>query len=218
MHTAMSARMATVARWFTAVAPRGMCPAGRRPGLACFALGMDECRAAQVSLAIVLEPGSGMNTETSRIRDQLRRAILGGAWHGPSVAEAMAELSPGQAWEHLTPGTHSPVELALHIAAWLDIVRRRFTGQVVTPTTADDWPKPPSPGAEGWSRCRDGVMHAHAALDEALAGADDRELTELIPGQDNDIYYMLHGAVQHSIYHAGQMQLIARALQTGQPG
>jgi uncharacterized damage-inducible protein DinB len=157
-----------------------------------------------------------MNMETSRIRDQLRRAILGGAWHGPSVAEAMAELSGEQAWQHLTPATHSPVELALHVAAWLDIVRRRFTGEVVTPTTADDWPKPPVSGARQWSECRDRVMHTHTALDEALASADDRKLTELIPGQDNDIYYMLHGAVQHSIYHAGQIQLIARALQNGQ--
>ena len=127
----------------------------------------------------------------------------------------MAELSPEQAWQHLTPGTHSAAQLALHISAWLDIVRRRFTGQVVTPTTADDWPKPPVPGATQWGECRDRVMHAHAALDEALATADDRKLTELIPGQDNDIYYMLHGAVQHSIYHAGQIQLIARASQKG---
>ena len=153
-----------------------------------------------------------MNTEISRIRDQLRRAILGGAWHGPSVAEAMSELSAKQAWEHLTPGTHSPAELVLHIAAWLDIVRRRFTGEVVTPTTADDWPKPPVAGVEEWRGCRDRVMRAHAALDEALASADDRKLSELIPGQDNDIYYLLHGAVQHSIYHAGQIQLIARGL------
>ena len=153
-----------------------------------------------------------MTTEISRIRDQLRRAMNGGAWHGPSVAEAVAELSPDQAWEHVMPGTHSPAELVMHIAAWLDIVRRRFSGEVVTPTTADDWPKPPAAGADGWRECRDRVMHAHSALDEALAGADDRKLTEPIPGQDNDIYYMLHGVVQHCIYHAGQIQLIARAL------
>ena len=153
-----------------------------------------------------------MNTEISRIRDQLRRAVLGGAWHGPSVSEAMAALSHEQAWRHLAPGTHSPAELVPHIAAWLDIVRRRFTGQVVTPTTADDWPAVPAGSAKAWGECRDRVMHAHAALDDALAGADDGKLAELIPGQDNDIYYMLHGAVQHCIYHAGQVQLIARGL------
>ena len=158
-----------------------------------------------------------MNTEISRIRDQLRRAVLGGAWHGPSVSEAIAEHSAAQAWERLTPSTHSPVELVLHIAAWLDIVRRRFAGQVVSPTTADDWPNPPTEGAEGWRECRDRVMHAHRSLDEALAGGDDRRLAELIPGQDNDIYYMLHGAVQHSIYHAGQIQLIARGMADRRP-
>ena len=153
-------------------------------------------------------------SEIQRIRDQLRRAILGGAWHGPSVSEAISDLSPAQAWGHLAPGTHSPVELLLHISAWLDIVRRRFQGQVVTPTTADDWPEPPRESAAAWAEARDRLLHAHVALDEALSAADDSRLTELTPGQDNDIYYTLHGAVQHSIYHAGQIQLIARGMET----
>ena len=151
-------------------------------------------------------------TEIQRIRDQLRRAVMGGAWHGPSVSEAVAELTPATAWRRLTPGTHNPAELTLHIAAWLDIARRRFSGEVVTPATADDWPAIPSEGADAWRSCRDRVLHAHMALDELIAGASDERLTELIPGQDNDIYYMLHGVVQHSIYHAGQIQLIARGL------
>ena len=154
-----------------------------------------------------------MNTEMQRIRDQLRRAVMGGAWHGPSVSEAIASLPHERGWARLTPATHAPVELVLHIAAWLEIARRRFAGEVVTPTTADDWPKPPGESEAAWQKCRDRLMHAHAALDDALATAKDERLAELIPGQDNDIYYLLHGVVQHCIYHAGQIQLIARALE-----
>ena len=153
-------------------------------------------------------------SEIERIRDQLRRAVLGGAWHGPSVSEAVADLSPAQAWGYLAPGTHSPVELLLHIAAWLGIVRQRFEGEVVTPTAADDWPAAPRESFAAWAECRARLTHAHWALDEALAGADDRRLSERIPGQDDDIYYMLHGAVQHSIYHAGQIRLIVKGMET----
>ena len=125
----------------------------------------------------------------------------------------MSELSHEKAWKPVVKGTHNPAELAMHIAGWLDIVRRRFNGEVVTADNAVDWPPAPAQGAAGWQECRDRVMHAHLALDEALATADDGKLTETIPGQDNEIYYMLHGVVQHCIYHAGQIQLIARALE-----
>ena len=156
-----------------------------------------------------------MSTEMQRIRDQLRRAVMGGAWHGPSVSEAIASLSHERGWRRLTPATHAPVELVLHIAAWLEIARRRFEGEVVTPTTADDWPGAPAASPTAWQAGRDRVFEAHSALDEAIARADDRRLAELIPGQDSDIYHLLHGVLQHCIYHAGQIQLIARALEDG---
>jgi hypothetical protein len=39
----------------------------------------------------------------------------------------------------------------------------------------------------------------------------DSRLTERVPGKDYDIYFMLHGAVQHALYHAGQIALLKKA-------
>jgi uncharacterized damage-inducible protein DinB len=155
---------------------------------------------------------TGHTTELDRIRGQLRRAILGDAWHGPSFTESMAGLDPAGAWSRVSPHSHNTVELVLHIAAWLEIVRERFAGQVVRPAPAEDWPPTGAASAESWQSCVARLLQAHADLDAALAAATDARLAETVPGQEITMYQMLHGAVQHSIYHAGQIVLIRRVL------
>lgn len=154
--------------------------------------------------------------ELGRIRDQLRRAVLGDAWHGPSVAESIDGIAPAVAWSRLSATSHSAVELVLHIAAWLEIVARRFAGETVAPTADEDWPAEPAQDDVAWNDCVLRLHSAHAALDRLLANADDDQLDVVVPGQDITMYAMLHGVVQHSVYHAGQIVLIRRAHERSQ--
>src|SRR5688572_12436756 len=79
--------------------------------------------------------------ETERIEDQLKRAFYGEAWHGPSVKEAVAGVTAEAAAERPVKDAHSIWELAHHITAWVDIVRRRVQGEVFNVT--DDMNFPP---------------------------------------------------------------------------
>jgi hypothetical protein len=38
----------------------------------------------------------------------------------------------------------------------------------------------------------------------------ESRLAEQVPGKDYDFYHMLHGAVQHALYHAGQIALLKK--------
>ena len=67
--------------------------------------------------------------ETERIREQLKRAFEGGAWHGPGVLEILENVSAAQAATHPIEGAHSIWELVLHIKAWEDACRRRLSGE-----------------------------------------------------------------------------------------
>ena len=62
--------------------------------------------------------------EVVRIGSQLKRAFEGGAWHGPSLRELLADVSAEQAAARPLPGAHSMWEIVLHIAAWQDFVTR----------------------------------------------------------------------------------------------
>ena len=46
-------------------------------------------------------------TEAARMAEQMRRVMVGGAWHGPSVLEALDGLPAAAAALHPVPGAHS---------------------------------------------------------------------------------------------------------------
>src|SRR5918997_835832 len=98
--------------------------------------------------------GAPMNDELTRIEDQLRRALKGGAWHGPAVLElldggawhgpAVLELLDGvtAAQAHARPiaGAHSIWELVLHLAGTYGLVLRRIEGDGRPLRPDEDWP------------------------------------------------------------------------------
>ena len=52
----------------------------------------------------------------------------------------------------------------------------------------------------------------YAALRSAILGLDDARLDEPINEGRSSRYVSLHGAVQHTLYHAGQIAFVKRAL------
>jgi hypothetical protein len=152
-------------------------------------------------------------SELARIADLLDRAGTGGAWHGPSVAELLADVHARRAAEHPIRGAHSIWELVRHIAVWERVVARRLSGERVEPTTEEDWPAVPAPSDGAWQRDLEDLEHARGELRRALLDFDERRLDEQVPGRDHSYYVMMHGVVQHDLYHAGQIAILKRAVE-----
>ncbi|MBI3696187.1 MAG: DinB family protein, partial [Acidobacteria bacterium] len=79
-------------------------------------------------------------SEIQRIEDQLKRALQGEAWHGPSILELLAGVTATQAGAKPLPGAHSIWEIVLHITAWVDAARRRVEGEEAKLSAEQDWP------------------------------------------------------------------------------
>jgi uncharacterized damage-inducible protein DinB len=157
------------------------------------------------------------NVEVSRIRGELRRAMEGEAWHGPALREVIGDLTPAEAVRRPLAGIHNPWEIVLHIAVWLEVVARRLRGEIVEPTPAEDWPRAPAPDQAddgAWRTAQDRLEGAYHALVAALDDAVDRVLEGPVPGQSYSGYIMLHGAVQHTLYHTGQLALLKKAIRS----
>ena len=148
--------------------------------------------------------------EIQRIVDQLDRSRKGPAWHGPSVQEVVDGVDAVAAARRPIAGGHTIWEVAEHIAAWNDIVRRRIGGERVEPTDEMDWPPVRETSAEAWQKTRDRLAANHDALRAAIAGFAESRLDELRPGADS-WYVLFHGIVQHNLYHAGQIALLKKA-------
>jgi len=156
---------------------------------------------------------TGNQIETFRIADQLRRAFDGEAWHGPSLLEILRDMTAAVAAARPLPRSHSIWEIVQHIAVWDDVARRRMGGEVVQPTPEEDWPAVSETSPRAWDRTLDHLRRTHDTLVGAVSTFSDSRLLERVPGKEPDyytFYYMLHGIVQHELYHAGQIALLKK--------
>ena len=156
-------------------------------------------------------------TETERIRDQFQRAFDGQAWHGPSVLSLLEGVTAEQAAAHAIPGAHSIWELTLHIAAWEDACRRRLEGDPAQLTDDENFP-PVSDTSEGaWESAKAKLIDVHRRLLDVIATTDDSRLDQPIMDSAeipfSSAYVTLHGGVQHSLYHAGQIAILKKAIE-----
>ena len=152
-------------------------------------------------------------SEAARIADQLRRAFAGDAWHGDSVFEILEGVTAAQASARPIKNAHSISELVLHIAAWDNAVLRRLGGVAVELSDAQNFPTVTDASETAWRKAVAEVRRVHDELVEAVSVLPGSRLDEKVPGKEGahyTFYYMLHGVVQHELYHAGQIALLKK--------
>jgi len=152
-------------------------------------------------------------SEAARIADQLRRAFRGDAWHGDSVFEILEGVTAAQAAARPIARAHTIWELVLHVAAWDGAVLRRLGGVAVELSDAENFPTVTDASEAAWRKALAQVRRVHEELVEAVSILPDSRLDEMVPGKEGahyTFYYMLHGVVQHELYHAGQIALLKK--------
>ena len=158
---------------------------------------------------------SSLNSEPAFIAEQFRRAFEGDAWHGPALFELLENVDAATAAARPLSDAHSIWELVSHIAVWDAATLRRLAGEKCQPEGKDNFPPMPQPSEQSW---RDTVAQAnriHNELVKTVAALPDSRLHDRVPGKDYDFYFMLHGVVQHELYHAGQIAILKKAAKIG---
>ena len=120
------------------------------------------------------------------------------------------------AFEHSLAEAHSIWELVLHITAWVDVVRKRVVGgESVNVTQEMNFPTINDKSEGAWQEALTKMAAAEFSLRNAILSFPESRLNEIFHAQSGTSYYILmHGAVQHSLYHAGQIILMKRFLTT----
>ena len=151
--------------------------------------------------------------EVERIAEVLKRAHEGGPWHGPAVNELLDGVTAAQAAARPVEGAHSIWELVTHIEAWERAILRRLGGDPAQIyDTEEDWPAAAEASEEAWAAALRKMTETYLALREAVLSLDDALLDEpILPGMSTH-YISLHGAVQHTLYHAGQIAVVRKTL------
>lgn len=147
-------------------------------------------------------------SEIERIADQAERAYRGEAWHGPSVREVLQGVGADQAAARPLPGAHTIRELVVHVIVWMNEARARLAGEGRDDLPPEeDWPE----GAGAWQDLLEELDGAHRAFVAAIRGLDDESLVDAVAGHPSTVYELLHGVIQHNLYHAGQIALLKKS-------
>ena len=149
--------------------------------------------------------------QTQRIADSYGATTVKAAWYGPSLAELLAQISPELATTPPIPGSHSISELLQHLLLWNERIRNTSGSNLLPPWQPEkDWAEPPIPWNElvsKWSQSRE-------LLEEKIRNFPIEDLAKQVPGRNYPYETMLHGIVEHTIYHSGQIAMVLSMLQS----
>ena len=153
-------------------------------------------------------------TKGELLSDDLRRAIRGDAWHGPSLNELVGSLSPQEAMQRPIPTAHNIWELVVHITSWSNIALRRINGGQVEAYDGEDWPEVHEFTQAGWDGARQGLMESYERLSEVVIGMSDDDLDVNAPQSTRSVAGMVSGVAQHTAYHGGQIAILRKLVST----
>lgn len=147
--------------------------------------------------------------EMDRIVRLLNKTFNKGAWHGPTVREVLAQVTPSQM--HQRAGkSHSIIELVLHMISWRTFATKRLQGDGEFQVTEEA--NFPAPGKINWPEAIQKLESSQQELEVAAKNFPEARLGEVVPSITHKYTYytLLHGIIEHDIYHIGQIQLILK--------
>lgn len=148
----------------------------------------------------------------TRLANQIDRAMTGPMWHGPALSEVLEGVTAVQAAARPIANAHSIWEIVLHAAAWAEIARARLKGERITdPTTEEDWPAAATSEDE-WQQALARVAAGHHLLAADVRQLTDDAFKERVKGLDYTVSVLVHGVIEHSTYHGGQIMMLRKAL------
>ena len=133
-----------------------------------------------------------------------------GAWHGPDLQAALADVSPELAFWRPGSGRHNIAEIALHHAYCTRAVRGQCSGLSPEPFVleGEDWFTVSDETRLGWVEIRRVVDAEQRRLARLVSDIEAGRIQSPLAGAAR--FDLALGITCHAIYHAGQVQLIKR--------
>lgn len=152
-------------------------------------------------------------SEVKRIRVLLHHIYRGPAWHGPAIRELLEGVDVQTAAARPIKGVHTIWELVLHMTYWRRVAADALAGGPLDPEPPMELNFPPveDESDDAWQRALDGLEESQEQLLAALKGFAEERLREHVDGREFTFYFLVHGVVQHDIYHGGQIALLKKS-------
>ncbi|MGC2108461.1 MAG: DinB family protein [Candidatus Korobacteraceae bacterium] len=149
-------------------------------------------------------------SEIDRILKHYDSVLNGEAWHGDPIWQILDGVSAETAAARPPFEGHSIWEIVMHMTFWEGVATKRLQGERAGLVEELNFPPIPAPTEENWQRTLDAFRASNRAFRDALVKLDPARLDDLTAAGKRSFYSEAHGAIEHSVYHAGQLALLSK--------
>jgi hypothetical protein len=165
------------------------------------------------------ERSSTEQREIARIAHLLEQTFEGKSYYGPSVLGALEGVTAEIALQKPRWSAHSIWELVRHITAELNYVHDVLSGVAGSWVEGETtWPSITETSATAWQKTIQDLKKANRALVKVVRVLDDAILDQQPIRVRGPFYLMLHGTIQHNVFHAGQISLLTGQMSMAEAG
>ena len=155
-----------------------------------------------------------MNQEIQKIVEKIREVYEGNPWFGRSARELLSEVDEKVAFEKPS-GQHSILELLWHMNIWKEFTISRLrpdNKKQLEYFDKNDWQVLDHSDKTLWKQALDRYNDLHKELLYFIAQQKDELLSQTVSEKKYDFRKLLYGAIDHDIYHLGQIAYIRKLL------
>jgi uncharacterized damage-inducible protein DinB len=153
--------------------------------------------------------------------DTLTRSFNGDAWHGPALADVLADVTAEEALYRPAQHVHSIWEITLHIAAWAREVAARLRAKAPGEPEGGDWREAEGMDNDAWEEAIQEVFSARDELIAAIREQSEDGLAIMIGTNPEPALATgfsrgasVLGVVQHNAYHGGQIAVLKKQIRS----
>jgi uncharacterized damage-inducible protein DinB len=146
----------------------------------------------------------------TRILDHYDAVLNGAPWHGDPVWQILEGIPAETAAARPRESSHSIWEIVMHMTFWEGVATQRLQGQRAGLVEELNFPAMPAATEENWKRALDEFRASNQKFRAALEKVNPARLDQLTAAGKRTYYGEAHGAIEHTLYHAGQIVLLKK--------
>ena len=142
---------------------------------------------------------------------QLEMVWDGTPWYGLPFEKTLDDLNEDYVFKKETGFTHSIAEVLVHVNSWRQNLLEMLAGNgsfAILPDSELDWAG--HVDEMNWTDILNETKSLHQTVLTALSNQSDDLLEKTVPEREYNYKYLIHGVVQHDIYHLGQIRQMYR--------
>jgi len=158
-----------------------------------------------------------MRKEIEYITKTLQSIIDGEPWYGRPAMKILKDIDPSAVFKNPGGNSHSLIELIYHMNTWAEFTLKSLAeadGAAITEIEKLDWRRI-DPGEHSWDKGVAQFKVNHDLMIELLNTKDDEFLSKKVGSREYNFRFLLHGIIQHDIYHLGQVAYVKKLLAQG---